>query len=1036
MDAARRHPAVWLAGPPGSGKTTLVSTWLAEHGLSSLWYRVHEEDGDPATFFHYFGRAVEQESRRKRAALPHLTPEYLARLPVFSRRYFEQAWPRLKAPCAIVFDNYEQAGEASALHEVMRALVESLPEGIVAVFVSRREPPAALAAARARGDLALLDAGMLRLTAEECADIAELRGVAIEESRLQRLHERTQGWAAGLVLALEQDARDGGAAVPADATPEVLFDYFAGEIFDRMDSGGQRLLLAAALLPTMATERVVELSGDQDAGAVLARLSRANYFTVKLAAARGASAAYQFHPLFREFLLRRAEEALPAAELAALRRRAAALLEADGETASAFRLLAAAQAWDEAMHLALGHARELLAQGRGGVLEDWLRALPVEVRNGSPWVLYWIGLCRLPLDPLEARDYFEHALPLFERGEDIAGLYSAWASIVDSFVYAWGEFAALDRWIEVADGLLARHPFPAPEIEARVAAGMFMALMYRQPQRADLPRWAERAQELALTSPKVETQMMLGNQLLLYHSQCMGDYGRARVLVDAVRPQADRASVSPVALVLWRCFEAAYYVSIGAPAESARAVESALETADREGLTLMSFFLLFQGVMGKLKAGDHEGAARLLERARSAIQPGRVQDRAHYHYMLMLHAYQVDDRSAAVENGERAVRLADLAGAPFSQAFYRVALAHALFDAGRRGEALAQLARARRLGRPTRSKNFEFALYFALGYFALERGRTRRALPLLRKALENSRASGNFNRFLWTPRNLGKVVVAALEHGIEVGHAQELVRRCGLAPTPEALRLDNWPFPVRVHALGRLRVELDGEPLHFNGKAQRKPLELLMAIIAKGGRNVPELQVQESLWPDAEGDAGHQACAIALHRLRKLLGCDQAVVLRRNELTLDPAYVWVDVWAFERELAQPAGLAPAAESAASRIYALYKGSFLSQVDAPWAMSMRERLRGKFMRHVAEQGRKLLAAGQYAAAVGVYEKGLEADGRLEELYQGLMLCHSAMGRRAEAVDVYRRCETMLAATLGVTPGTKTVALYRTLQEKEA
>ena len=62
MDAARRHPAVWVAGPPGSGKTTMVSTWLAERGLDSLWYRVHQEDGDPATFFHYFGRAVARKT--------------------------------------------------------------------------------------------------------------------------------------------------------------------------------------------------------------------------------------------------------------------------------------------------------------------------------------------------------------------------------------------------------------------------------------------------------------------------------------------------------------------------------------------------------------------------------------------------------------------------------------------------------------------------------------------------------------------------------------------------------------------------------------------------------------------------------------------------------------------------------------------------------------------------------------------------------------------------------------------------------------
>src|SRR4051812_32515644 len=113
LDEARRHPAVWVAGPPGAGKTTLVSTYVAQCRLRTIWYRVHDDDVDPATFFHYFGMAVEaaaparrrgagQAQRRsakqaqRRSALPHLTPEYLLNLPVFSRRYFEQVCRRLQ----------------------------------------------------------------------------------------------------------------------------------------------------------------------------------------------------------------------------------------------------------------------------------------------------------------------------------------------------------------------------------------------------------------------------------------------------------------------------------------------------------------------------------------------------------------------------------------------------------------------------------------------------------------------------------------------------------------------------------------------------------------------------------------------------------------------------------------------------------------------------------------------------------------------------------------------------------------------------
>src|SRR5882724_4024330 len=65
LDEACQHPAVWVAGPPGAGKTTLLSTYVAQRRLRTVWYRMHDDDADPATFFHYFGRAVEVVEERR-----------------------------------------------------------------------------------------------------------------------------------------------------------------------------------------------------------------------------------------------------------------------------------------------------------------------------------------------------------------------------------------------------------------------------------------------------------------------------------------------------------------------------------------------------------------------------------------------------------------------------------------------------------------------------------------------------------------------------------------------------------------------------------------------------------------------------------------------------------------------------------------------------------------------------------------------------------------------------------------------------------
>ena len=154
-----------------------------------------------------------------------------------------------------------------------------------------------------------------------------------------------------------------------------------------------------------------------------------------------------------------------------------------------------------------------------------------------------------------------------------------------------------------------------------------------------------------------------------------------------------------------------------------------------------------------------------------------------------------------------------------------------------------------------------------------------------------------------------------------------------------------------------------------------------------------------------------------------LLACDVAFTLQSNQLSLNPRQVWVDVWAFERALC----------SDPDRAVALYQGPFLAkQDDLSWAIALRERLRVRFMRHLADRGGALCRAGEHAAAIALFEKGLGADPLAEEFYRHLMTCYQAMDLRAEAIAVYRRCEKTLAAGLGVPPAAKTFALYQKLQ----
>jgi len=111
---------------------------------------------------------------------------------------------------------------------------------------------------------------------------------------------------------------------------------------------------------------------------------------------------------------------------------------------------------------------------------------------------------------------------------------------------------------------------------------------------------------------------------------------------------------------------------------------------------------------------------------------------------------------------------------------------------------------------------------------------------------------------------------------------------------------------------------------------------------------------------------------------------------------------------------------------------LYQGTFLpKETLEPWADSVRERLRNKFLRCVERLGHHWEASGEWEKAVECYEQGLEADDLIEEFYQHLMICFQKLGQVTKALSVYKRCKKTISAGLGVSLSSRTEAIYRAL-----
>src|SRR3990172_5374334 len=493
-------------------------------------------------------------------------------------------------------------------------------------------------------------------------------------------------------------------------------------------------------------------------------------------------------------------------------------------------------------------------------------------------------------------------------------------------------------------------------------------------------------------------------------------------------------------------------------AESRQCIAESLKAADAFGVHMMDFIVHAQNAYNVLSRGDLDAGAVELQLMQSLLSPHRYLDVSHCHYLAAWHAILRGDISNARTHAESALEKSENAGAPFPNVLNHLTMAQVLFEQGHYKSAYDLLAKAEKVGRPIKSRMLEYKFMMLRSYFALRQEDEKTGCASLRGAMRLGRENGFLNIDWWRPEVMSLLCAKALEHGIEVEYVRDLIRKRNLnPPSPPfakggmgGVQMDSWPWPIRIHTLGRFELLKDGKPVRFSGKVQKKPLEMLKALIAFGGKEVQGEQITAALWTDADGDAAYKAFGVTLIRLRELLGVKDAVQLSEGNVTLNQRYFWVDTWAFEHMLESSEFGVQSSELNAKRQSAignrqsemnlsllekaleLYKGPFLGAESAAWAISFRERLRDKFLRSIAALGTRLEQTKEYKEALRVYQQGLDVDDLAEGLYQRLMACYARLGRRAEALKVYERCRRTLAAVFGVETSEETATLYRKIK----
>ncbi len=1054
LDQSRLRPVIFINGPPGSGKTSLITSYIDARKLPRLWYQVDIGDADIASFFYHMGIAAKRASSKRRKPLPLLTPEYLMGLKTFTLRFFAELYSRLHPPLTpqtkrekrefvIVLDNYQEVSEESPFQAVVRDGLSAVPEGINVIIISRSEPPRVFAQMQANRQMDVIGWDELKLEIEEARGIVRLlRDKRLYEDVLQEMHRKTEGWAAGLVLLAEQTKTGRVETVfQGSHTLKEVFNYFAGEILQDTTAETQEFLQKTSFLRRFTPDMAKGLTQNPQAARILSDLNRRNYFIQRhVSQVR----VYQYHNLFREFLREKAQEAFHLDELRRIRHHAARLCEEAAQSEDAVELFLEGGAWDEATRVILQQAPALISQGRGMTLSGWIEAIPESMVQDTPYLLFWKGICHLPFSPPQGREYLEKAFHLFETGQDAEGVFLAWSGMVTSFLSEWDDFTPLDPWIEWLDKRLSDGSTPPSAVYARVAVCMIWALTYRKPWHPDIRTWADRAMSLTQKHPDPNLRVQACICVSTYN-YFMGEEAQGVLPAREGKRIAQGAGVSPLTLLGMKFIEIILHWLTAAPGSSSHLISEGLSIAEKTGVHVYDSMLYSYAVYDFLTKGHLAGAGELLRKMESTIRSNQHCALGHYHYVVAWYYFLLNDLPNAAVHAEKGVQIPFETGMPFGEANSRILLAYVSQAKGESKKAFEQIEIARKIGRQAKSSLFDWLSDLADAWVAFKSGQEEFGLESLKRAMVIGRAKGLMNYEGWLPSVMTELCLKALNSGIEVEYVKNLIRKRGLVPDTPAFECEDWPWPLKIFTLGSFQIVTDGKPLQYPVRAPRVPLTLLKGIIAFGSQGVKEDQLVDTLWPETDGDTAHQTFKTTLHRLRQLIGDERAIQVREGRVTLDPQYCWVDAYAFDFLLEKAERLleegqkandsSPEGVSLAEKALSLYKGTFLGEeATESWVIAYQERLRSKFIRAVRRLGNHFERSGQWEKAVECYQKGLDADELAEEFYQRLMASYLSLDRKAEAIAVYNRCRKVLQSALGIDPSPRTEEIFKALKEK--
>lgn len=1031
----------WIFGASGTGKTTLISTYLQRRKLQSIILKADTFGSDVETFLKTMSRAMEKSGLIAKSTIPAITCREISqsKISAHGRFYFNKLYSQINTQAVLVFDNLEKIDDGSPILIVLQNALEIAPEHVHLIFSSRRKPGKQFTRLEVNGRLATIDWRFLRFSIEETHALAsKMSGEKMAANSIERIHRKTGGWPAAIQMLLQSMPTSSAVTLEFDSySQNIIYDYIEAELFDPLPESDKNILLQTCIVPTVSPKLVEKLTGD-----TLAIITFERLYRDQLLIEKKATAEYEFNPLFRDFLLNKIQHNIMQNKLQSMIFTAANVISETTQIIEVVNFLRKLEGHIEIESILSGLLKILLVRGDVDSAKEILTVLPSRMVASDPWTQLAALYNQSASEPNKHLLDLQRCFSGFSETKDEDGKLII---LSEFFKTALSSVALVTRknikmLLENLNKLDLQKTMRSQEIaQAKLIKNAFCLMALRKFDRKLLKKLERHCSTMLHKCMSSNTKKIIARNLA-WKDLVFGNLYSAKFyfnMSNSYNEQEKHSHRWQIDTSLW---ESLYFWMTGRFEDSYKTGHEGFLMACKNGFPHSSFLL--QCILAACDFCDQK-LARSEKTLREIKKSELIIGGLHiffYHALAFWHALLCNQRPLMEIHSKMAQNHVKKSDSCFAYAAYYVLKSIASYQKAKLSDAKAQTRIAVKLSRQSGIKFLQFSSHLISAQSSLSDEESTTSLPFLKKAFFLGKKSGYFNAWLWQDQSMACLLSKALKSGIEVEYAQQLIRKHQIVNDSEHAGGKHWPYPIRIYALNRFGLIIHGEPVYFSSRAT-SPLLLLKSLITIGkNKCILKDDLLTAIWPHVEREKALTNIKITLHRLRKKLRHHNAIIASKGKLKLNADICWVDTWAIEKLLtdvekewnkqATGCGSPIKAVQMTRQLMQKMTPRFIPEVDDKWAFSYRKQLNRRFFNCLKPLGAFFEKSNNWMDASIIYSKGMAHLPEEISFYEQLIHCYHQCGLRSMAISTYNLYRKKIA-DIGLDDQSNSTALYKNI-----